>query len=85
LFWLGSTAAEREAIFYDFSTSDHPAFGLNEEPKRLMAGHLNLVGITRKIVSKLAKKVAKIRNNCAQNSAETVKEVFVLIWLNNNL
>ena len=51
LSWLGSTAAEREGIYYDFSTTDHPAFVLNEEPKRLIPGYLNLVGIMRKIVS----------------------------------
>ena len=51
LFWLGSTAPEREGAFYHISLEDHPAFALNAEPKRLAASHLNLVGLSRRKVS----------------------------------
>jgi hypothetical protein len=52
---IGSTAAEREGAFYHLSANDHPAFGLNKDPKRLSPGTLSLVGITRKAVSVITK------------------------------
>ncbi len=51
--WLGSTAAEREGVFYHLSQNDHPAFGLNSDPKRLTLGSSHVVGITRKRVKNI--------------------------------
>ena len=50
ILWLGSTASEREGVFYHLSQNDHPAFGLNSDPKRLTTGYSHVVGITRKKV-----------------------------------
>ena len=47
MLWLGSTAAEREGVFYHISQSDHPAIGLNQDPKRLSTGNQHILSLSR--------------------------------------